>query len=210
MRIVPPSGLGFLNCQWRRKLAARYTRNAAAKYFRYDGSRLTRTIYTIIRELIGREALCVKRAEAGFIAEKRAARHGHAAGKKDGDGSVQPDDRDTGIAEKFGSAWLRVGSATESDNRGFAKLHGTAQRSTQLFRFQLTKGGLAVAFKEFRDGDAASFLDALVQVHKAPSELPSQAGANGAFTRPHETGETNDCGARLSAAPDKSLIHDSE
>lgn len=151
----------------------------------------------------------MKRTKAGFIAEKRPAGHGHATREKNVDGSVQPDDRDTGIAKKFGSARLRVGSATESDDGGFMELHGAPQRGTQLFRFQLTKSRLAVALEKFGDGDSSGLLNAFVQVDKAPAELATEASANGAFTRAHETGETNNGGARLRAAPDKGLIHDS-
>ena len=104
---------------------------------------------------------------------------------------------------------MRVGAAAESDDCGFMELDGAAERGTQLIGFQLAKNKLAVAFEKFRDGDAGSKLDAFVEIDKVPAELAGEARAHGAFTRAHETGETDDGDARLRSAADWSLIHDS-
>ena len=72
------------------------------------------------------------------------------------------------------------------------KLYGATEGCAQLVGFQLAKRSLTVAFKKFGDGDAASFLNALVKIDEAPAELAGEASADSAFTRAHETGEADD------------------
>ena len=136
----------------------------------------------------------MKRAEAGFIAKKRATRHGGAAREKNVDGSIEPDHRDARAVEKFGSALLGVGAAAESKDSGLVKLDGTAEGRTQLLSFKLAKGGLTMSLEKFRDGDASGFLDALVEVNETPAELLGKASADRAFARTHETGEAENGG----------------
>jgi hypothetical protein len=162
----------------------------------------------MVGELIRREALSVERTKAGFIAEKRTAGHGHATREKNFDRSIEPDDWDTGIAQKFGSASLGISPAAESEDGGLSELRCTAEGGMQLLGFQLPEGGFAVALKKFRDGNAGGFLDALIQVDKAPPKLTGKAGADGGLTSAHETSETNHCSARLRASTDLDLVHD--
>src|SRR6516165_127643 len=131
----------------------------AAKNLGCDGCRIARAIDAKIRELVGRKTLGVKGAEAGFVAKKGPARHGHAAREKHVDGGVEPDDRYAGVAEKFGRAGLGVGAAAKSKNRGLLELRGAANRRAQLLGFELAKCGFAVALEKFGDGYAGGVLD---------------------------------------------------
>ena len=86
---------------------------AAAKNLGCDGCRIARAVDAEIRELVGRQTLGVKGAEAGFVAKKRPARHGHAAREKHVDVGIEPDDRYAGVTKKLGSAGLGLGTAAE-------------------------------------------------------------------------------------------------
>ncbi len=125
----------------------------------------------MIGELIGREALRIERAETGFIAEKRAASHGHTTREKDVNGGVQPNDRNPGVAEKFRGARLRVGAAPESDNGGLMEFRSPAESGSELICFQLTEGRLTMAFEELGDADAGGGFDAFVEVDEVPAEM---------------------------------------
>lgn len=144
----------------------------------------------------------MKRAKAGLIPEQRPARHGHAARKQNFDGSVQPNHRNAGIAQEFRGTGLRIGATAESENGGFVKFHGATEGGAQLIGFELAEGRFTVAFEKSRDGNAGSFFNALIEVDETPAELTSQACADGAFTRTHETGETKNGGARLKGLAD--------
>jgi len=84
--------------------------NAAAENFRDDLGGFAGAVNAIVGELIGRQALGVERAEAGFIAEKRAAGHGHATGEEDVERRVQPEDGSVRSAKKIRTTGLRVSS----------------------------------------------------------------------------------------------------
>jgi hypothetical protein len=73
---------------------------------------------------------------------------------------------------------------------------GAAQGGAKFVGFELAEGGLPVALKELRDGDAGGGFDAFVEIHETPAELAGKARANGAFAGAHETGETEDGDAR--------------
>ena len=182
--------------------------NAAAENFGDDDGGVAGTVDAKISELVRNNALGVQAAEAGFIAEERAARHGHAAGKKDFDAGVEPDDGDAGVAEKFRGAGLRVGATAEGEDRWFLLFNGAAEGGTEFIGFQLTEGGLAVAFEKLRDGDAGGGFYAFVEIHEAPAEMLSQARADGAFAGAHESGETHNWNARERTARWERLIHD--
>jgi hypothetical protein len=178
------------------EIGSRGACNAAAKNFGDDHGSVAGTVHAKIGKLVRNDALGVKRAEAGFIAEKRPAGHGHAAREQDFDAGVEPDDRDTRVAEKFGSAGLRVGAAAESEDGGFLLFDGAADGGAEFIGFQLTEGGLAVAFEKLRDGDPGAGFDSFVEIHKAPAELASEARADRAFAGAHESGEADNRNAR--------------
>jgi hypothetical protein len=64
------------------RLVSTGSNKAAAENLRDDLCGFGGAVHAIVRELIRRQALFVERAEAGFVAEERAAGHGHAAGKQ--------------------------------------------------------------------------------------------------------------------------------
>jgi hypothetical protein len=201
--------LRFLHSQGRCKFAGGDASNPPPKNFGNHNGGISGAIDAKIGELIRGETLRMKRPEAGLVAEERPARHSHATREKDVDRSVQPDDRDAGIAQEFGGARLGIGASAESNDGGFMELDSAAERATQLLSFELAKSELAVAFEKFGDRDAGGLLDAFVEIDKVPPELAGEAGANSAFASAHETGETDDGDARLRSAADWSLIHDS-
>jgi len=182
---------------------------APPKNFSDHGGRIARAINAKIRELVGGQALGVEGTEAGLVAEKGPARHGHAAREKYVDGGVQPDDGYAEVAQEFGSARLGVRAATEGKNRRFFELGGATDRSAQLLRFQLAKRGFAMALKEFRDAYTGCLFDAFVQIDEMPAELAGQAGADRAFARAHETSQANHLGTGLRAPSDEGLSHNS-
>ncbi len=98
------------------KIGGRDAGNTAAQDFSDDAGGIIGTVNAKIGELVRHDALRVKRAEAGFIAEQWATRHGHTPGKKDFDTGIKPYYGDAGVAEEFGSAGLRVGAAAEGEN----------------------------------------------------------------------------------------------
>jgi len=164
-------------------------RDAAAEDFGDDLRWFTGAVDAMVGELVGREALGVERAEAGFVAEERAARHGHAAGEQDVDGRIEPENGDPGVAKKIGAAGLRVGAAAESEDGAFLEFEGAAEGGAELLGFELAESGFAVAFEELRDGDAGGFFDTVVEIDEAPGELAREEGADRGFARAHETGE---------------------
>src|SRR5580704_13832145 len=147
--------------------------NAATKNFGNDGCRVATTFNAKIGELIGNDALGMKRTKAGFIAKERPPGHGHAAGKKDVDGSIEPDNGNTGVAEKFGSSCLSVAATTESDDGGLFEFDGAAKSGAKLIGFELAECGLAVTFEKLRNGDAGRGFDAFVEIDEVPAKLPS-------------------------------------
>jgi len=169
------------------KLGGRNAGYPAPQDLRDNHGGIAGTVYAEIGELVRNAALRVQRAEAGFIAEQRAARHGHATREKNFNARVQPDDRDAGVAEKFGSAGLRVGSAAEGKHSGFLMFDGATQGGAEFIGFELAKGGFAVAFKKLRNGDARGGFDAFVEIDEAPSELPGKTRADGAFAGTHKS-----------------------
>src|SRR5208337_141089 len=181
----------------------RVTGNAATQDFADHGSGVAGTIDAKIGELIGREALGVERAKAGFVAEEGSSGHGRAAGEKDFDGSIEPDDGDAGVAEEFRCAGLGIGAATEGDDGGLKAFDGAAQGQAKLIGFQLAESGFAMALEEFRNGNAGNFLDFFVEINETPAELFGEAGANRAFAGSHETGEADNRCARWRTASAK-------
>ena len=162
---------------------------ASAKNLGYDCGGIARAIDAKVRELVGRQALGMKGTEAGFVAKKRPARHGHAAREKDVNGSIEPDDRYGGVTKEFGSAVLGVSAAAESKNRRLLEFSGAADRSAQLLGFELAKCRLAMTFEKLGNGYTCGFFDALVKIDEVPAELTCQAGTDRAFTCTHETGQ---------------------
>ena len=155
---------------------------AAAKYFGDDDGGITGAVNAKIGQLVRNDPLRVKSAEAGFIAEKRAAGHGHAAGEKDLDAGVEPDHWNPGIAEKFGSTRLGISAAAKREDSWLLLFDGAAEGGPKFVGFQLAEGGFAVAFEKLRNGDACGGFNALVEIHEPPAELASETRADGAFT----------------------------
>jgi len=172
--------------------------NTAAQNFRDDLGRFAGAVHAVISELIGREALGVERAEAGFVAEKRAAGHSHATRKQNFDGRIQPQNRNARSAQKIGAARLRVSAAAERENGAFLQFRGAAEGGAKLICFDLAESRLAEAFEDLGNREAGGFFDAVIEIDKAPGKLPRQERANGGFAGTHEAGETQnrDMGVR--------------
>jgi len=178
------------------EIGGRDAGNAPAKNFSDDGGGVAGTVHAKIGELVRNDALRVKRAKAGLVAEQRAAGHGHAARKKNLDAGIEPDHRDAGVAEEFGSAGLRVSAATESENGWLFLFDGAAEGGAEFIGFELAEGGFAVAFEKLWDGYAGGGFDAFVEINEAPAEMLSETRAYGAFAGAHESGEADDGNAR--------------
>ena len=71
-------------------------------------------VNAIVGKLVRRQPLCVEGAEARFVPEQGASRHGHAAGKQDLDGGVEPKNGNARGTQEFRTSRLRVGTATKS------------------------------------------------------------------------------------------------
>jgi len=181
---------------------ARSGHDAAAKDLGDDASRFSGTVDAIIGELIRRKALRVKRTKAGFVAEKRTASHGRAAGEKDLDWRIEPKDSDTGVAKEVRAACLRIGAAAKSEDGALLELGGASESGAQLIGFELAKGRFTVTFEELRDGDAGGFLNAVVEIDETPSELSSEQVADGGLAGTHESGESEDRDALRSGHAD--------
>ena len=162
---------------------------SAAEDFGNDARGFSGAVDAMVGLLIRRETLRVERAEAGLIAEERAAGHGHAAGEQNVEGGVEPDDGDAGGAKKFGRAGLRVCSAAEREDQRLPVFDGTAESGAELIGFDLAKRGLAEAFENFRDAKASGFFNPMIEIDKAPGELAGQQRADGGFAGTHEAGE---------------------
>src|SRR5215469_9339293 len=100
---------------------------------------LARAVHAIIGKQVGRHALGVERAEAGFIAKEGAASHGHAAGEQNFDRGIEPEDRDSSRPQKFGAARLSVSATAESKNSALLELRGAAERGAELVGFELAE-----------------------------------------------------------------------
>src|SRR5260370_31035512 len=166
-RVHSLSRQGFLNQRMRGVSTG--CNNAPAQNFRHDLRGFAGAVHAIIGKLIGRETLRVERAEAGFVAEKRAAGHGHASREQNFDGGIQPQNRDGGSAQKIWAAWLRIGAAAEGQNSAFSQLRGAAERGAKLIRFDLAESRFAEAFENFRHREARRSSDAVIEIDKAPS-----------------------------------------
>jgi hypothetical protein len=169
--------------------AANSSDNAAAKDLRNDLSGFAGAVDAIISQLIGRKTLGIKGAETGFVAEERAAGHGHAAGEENFDRRVEPNDRGAGCAEEFWAAGLCVGAAAESEDEGFFRFAGAAQRGAELIGFDLPESGLTQAFEHLRDFQAGSFFNAFIEIHETPGELAGKKIADGSLAGTHEAGK---------------------
>jgi hypothetical protein len=113
--------------------------NAAAQNFRNNLGWLAGAIDAVISEPIGRQALGVESAEAGFIAKERPAGHSHASRKKHFDGRIQPQNRSASPAEKIRAARLCVGAAAEGENGAFLHLRSAAKGGAELIRLDLAE-----------------------------------------------------------------------
>jgi hypothetical protein len=171
------------------RLAGDSGNDSAAEDFGDYAGRFAGAVNAVVGLLIGRETLRIEGSEARLVAEQRAAGHGHAASEQNIKGGIQPDHRDASRAKKFRRARLSVCSTAEREDGGFLVFSGTAESGAQLVRFHLAKGRLAQALEDFRDSEAGSLFDAIVQIDKAPSELTREEGANGCFAGTHEAGK---------------------
>jgi hypothetical protein len=188
----------FLNDEMR--LVSTGSNKAAAEDFRDDLRGFGGAVHAIVRELIRGQALFVERAEAGFVAEERAAGHGHAAGKKYFKRRIQPQDGSAGRAEKFGTAGLRVGAAAESENGAFFVLGSAAECGAKLIGLHLAKSGFAEALEYLRNGEPCGFFNAFIEIDKTPGELTGQERADGGLAGTHKSGEAKQVHARLREA----------
>lgn len=159
-----------------------------------DRGGITAAVHAKIGELVRGQALGVECAEAGFVAEERAAGHGHTAREKGFDGSVQPDDRNALGFEEFGSAVLRISAAAESENGRFAEFDRAAESGAELGGFEQAEGGFAVAIEEFGDARAGGVFDEIVEINEAPGELAGELRADGGFAGAHEACKGDDGG----------------
>src|SRR5713101_4372536 len=138
--------------------------------------------------------------QPGFVAEKRTAGHGHAARKENFDGRVQPQDGSAGSAQKIGAARLRVSAAAEGENGAFFELHGAAERSAELVRFDLAESEFAEAFEYLGNGETGGSFDAVIEIDKVPGEVLREERANGGLAGTHETSQTKNRHAGLRPA----------
>ena len=168
-----------------------------AENFGDDAGGFAGAVDAMVGELVGRQALRMERAEAGFVAEERAAGHGHAAREEDFDGSVEPDHGHACGAKKFGSALLGVGAAAERENDGFFEFEDAAERGAELVGFDLAKGGFAETLEHFSDAHVGGGFDAVVEIDEAPGELAREECADGGFAGAHEAGEAEQRDALL-------------
>lgn len=160
-----------------------------AQDFGDDAGGFAGAINAVIGELVGRKTLCVECAEAGFVAEERAAGHRHAAAEQDFYGSIQPHDRHTCGSKKFWGALLGVGAAAESEHDRFFLFEDAAEGGTKLIGFDLAKRGLAEAFENFGDAQVGGGFNAVVEIDEAPGELAGEERADGGLAGAHEAGE---------------------
>ena len=171
------------------RLVSTRSNNAETQNLGDNLGRFSGAVNTIASKLVGGQALSVEGAEAGLVTEQRTPSHGHAAGKQNFDGGIQPKDRNASSAEKLGAAGLRVSSATERKNGSLFEFGSAAERGAELVGFELAEIGLPQAFENLRDGEAGRFLDAVVEIDKTPGKLARQERANGGLTGTHEAGE---------------------
>src|SRR5882724_680864 len=181
--------------------------NAAAENFRNDLGGFAGAVNAIVGELIGRQALGIECAKAGFIAEKRAPGHGHATREENVDGGDQPEDGSVRSAKEIRAAGLRVGSTAESEDGGFFVFGGTAHGGAELIGFDLAESRLAEALEDLRDFQASRFFNALIEIDKAPGELTREERADGGFAGAHEPGEAQDRDTGLRPARKRSGRH---
>src|ERR1035438_4904959 len=127
--------------------------DSEAQDFRNYIAGIAGAVDAMVGELVRGQALGIERAEALFIAEERAAGHGHAAGEQQGGRRVEPENGNAGGAEKFRASGLRVSAAAESEDRAGPVLCGAADGRAEMLRFELAKSGFAEAGKEIRDGE---------------------------------------------------------
>src|SRR5438128_3415494 len=187
---------------------ARAVKDVKAKNFGNNACGIAGAVQPVVRELVRRNALRVKRAEAGFIAKERTAGHGHAASKQRFNRGIKPNDGNTLRTKKFGSTLLSVSSPAQSKHEGFLCFRCAAEDRTELLSLKRAKGGFTKTFEEFRDTQAAGFLDAVVEINKAPGKLAREQRADGGLAGAHESGETNDGGARHAPSKRRILRHD--
>ena len=181
-----------------------FGKDAQAEDIGDNRGRIAAAIHAEIGELVRGQALGVERAEAGLVAEERAASHGHAAREKGFDGSVEPDDRDALGFEEFGSAVLRIGASAESEYGWLPEFESAAESAAELGGFEQAEGGFAVALEEFGYARAGSVLDEIVEIDKAPGELAGELRADGGFAGAHEARQ-GDYGCGGSAGHEGSL-----
>src|SRR5216683_8298584 len=148
--------------------------NAAAQNFGDHLRGFAGAVHAVIGKLVRREPLRVKLAKAAFVAEERPAGHGHAAREQNFHGRIEPEHRSPSGTEKFGAAGLRVGTAAEREDRTFFVLGSTTEGGAELVRLDLAERGLAKAFENLRDGEASGLLNALIEIDKAPGQLPGE------------------------------------
>ena len=171
--------------------------NAAAQDFRDNLGWFAGAVHPVVSKLIRRKTLRVESAEAGFVAEKRTAGHGHAARQENFDGRIQPQNGSSGSAQKIGAALLRVSAATEGENGAFFELRSATERSAELVRFDLAESEFAESFENLGNGKAGGSFNAVIEIDKMPGEVPREEGANGGFARTHKTGQAQNRGAGL-------------
>ena len=163
--------------------------NPTAKDFSDDLGRFAGAIHVKIGQLVGRQPLSIERAKAGFIAEKWAASHGHAARKKNLNGRIEPENLGAGGAKEFGTARLSVRATAKREDRAFLQFGGAAESGAKLVGLELAKRRLAETFEDFRNGEARGFLDAVIEIHETPGELTGKKRTDRSLTGAHEAGE---------------------
>jgi hypothetical protein len=135
------SGERFLNDEMR--LVSARSNNAEAEDLRNDFGGFAGAVHALVGKLVGREPLCVERAEASFVAKKGPACHGHAAGKKNLHRGIEPKNGYALRTEKLGAARLRIGPPAKGEDGSFLELGGAAKRGAKLVGFKLAEIGFA-------------------------------------------------------------------
>lgn len=183
--------------------------NAVAEDFADNLGGFAGTVHTKVSELIRGKTLRMESAKAAFIAKERAASHGHAAGQKDLDGRIEPENGNAGVFEELGAARLGVRAAAESQDSGFLEFGGAAEGGAKLIRFDLTKCRFAKALENPWNGKFGGLLDAFIEVDETPRELPGQESADGCFAGTHEADQANHLRTDGEAAQRGLLSHSS-
>ena len=92
---------------------------------------------------------------------------------------------------RLDDAGLRVGAAAQRQHQGSRDSAARPSAASSCSAFDLAEGGFAQAFENGGNAEAGVFLDARVEIFKAPGELARQQSAHGGLARAHEAGQAH-------------------